>query len=712
MIILLFLLALTPASPASNETWVRLPSASSLDPPRAGARAVSFRHRDFLLGGSNASSLYELDARGGGAFSGWVAATEAGGAPSWALQPPPAWAPRGGFAAVGSASLLLLTGGFAPPADGAGAGAAPLLGDTWAYADGAPDWELRSGANASRANSTLWAPRHGHALVLLDSSVWLVGGFAGTNVGAAVAVSDTWRSGVTGTIGGSSWRAIATGGSLPPRGFFASASFDGRLWVAGGFDGNETLFADLLFLALSGTSWAWHAVDVTGGGGGSVPWAARAGAALFVWQSVLWLVGGQLTAPRISEDGAQRLGCDMWRSDEEGLQWELVEERRPGIWGPLAHPAFLHYVAGGADVMLLLGGLAPGGGGAPAAPTGSAWASTRNLLCEDAGIVCSAHGVCSPLSSVDATSVVLPSREGGLLLGAPLQQLHAVPPLPVNCSCDRGYAGLRCGEPSCSNATCVHGVCETSPGSGASPDLCVCTDPALWVGPACATAVCATGCVHGACPGAPGTCSCAPGWLGTLCAQQDSTYRRTTVFINSNAEPLFGGVAGAGLALALGAAALLNSRAVHQQHVHHHRLSADGRKGSWGVLGVALGARSKGAAQGESTPLLRVPPSAFGAPAPAPDAPFAQRFPSRHGGAVALAFAPAPEGGGGGAGGASALTSAAGERRRGEGGGVAGAGALATRQRGGAASGAAPPAKRSVRFSERLERFQGDDVEG
>lgn len=73
-------------------------------------------------------------------------------------------------------------------------------------------------------------------------------------------------------------------------------------------------------------------------------------------------------------------------------------------------------------------------------------------------------------------------------------------------ACPLGWTGPSCATPICATP-CVNGACT-------APDTCTCN--AGWSGDTCAAAICVEPCVNGTCD-APGLCACDAGWSGDTC---------------------------------------------------------------------------------------------------------------------------------------------------------------------------------------------------
>ncbi len=100
----------------------------------------------------------------------------------------------------------------------------------------------------------------------------------------------------------SRWETVGRAVSFPPVVFSAAASFQGALWIFGGYDGTQHRAS--VWRSIDGIAWA----EVVG----VAPWSPRAGAKAIVFRDRLFLIGGGLI------DGA--IANDIW-SSADGIDW-------------------------------------------------------------------------------------------------------------------------------------------------------------------------------------------------------------------------------------------------------------------------------------------------------------------------------------------------------------------------------------------------------
>jgi len=537
-----------------NSTWnaVQLPSPPVIFSSRSGVGWLPQTGNysvQYLYAGHNSSSLYGHDTGGGGPINeAWRVSATLKPQTSWTKLSAPVWGPRSCFALAHSTTgkrAILVGGSRPPPSSNSSPLNAILLDDVWSTpseGDGAGEVWTEVAPTGHR-----FLPVHAHALLHFQGKFWLLGGFTGSTLGSANASSGVWS-----TTDGGTWSEVDTSGKSMwgGRGFHGAAAFQNSLWVCCGSSGGETgaLWGDVWMSADStGKSWLKIGDGVFAGSG-------RAGATMWVSASpvsTLWLFGGQLSPLLLptfntstSKEGPAVLGSsrgmqagysltdssssssssqnqvlfshDVWRyipAGSNGGEWELVDSHPP--WSPRAgisvipcdvHPPSL-YPSTCAALPTLLGGLEGGAkpGSLPSPAKAPVFTATPNLLCQSRDLVCTGRGFC--------------------LARYPLV-------VTLNCTCEGGYSGSRCEETTCSKDNCnpSHGGLCLALGTGASAGAptCVCSDDDNWAGYACNDPVCYPGCsaFHGSCTEAPGACFCEQGWAGEFCSEEESAFER------------------------------------------------------------------------------------------------------------------------------------------------------------------------------------------
>ncbi len=112
------------------------------------------------------------------------------------------------------------------------------VNDVWYSEDGA-QWTLATGTAA-------FPPRQGHASVIYDNKMWVIGGF-----GADVRTNDVWSSG-----DGVQWSLVTDDAAFAPRNRLSSSVHDGRMWVAAG-ETDEGVVDDVWW-STNGRDWYQH----------------------------------------------------------------------------------------------------------------------------------------------------------------------------------------------------------------------------------------------------------------------------------------------------------------------------------------------------------------------------------------------------------------------------------------------------------------------
>jgi hypothetical protein len=100
------------------------------------------------------------------------------------------------------------------------------------------------------------------------------------------------------------WQEVGRSGTMPRTIFPAAASFDGALWLLGGYDGTRANAQ--VWRSTDGLDWQQVSARA--------PWSARAGAKAIVFRDRLFIIGGG------EVDGAG--ANDVW-SSPDGIEWRL-----------------------------------------------------------------------------------------------------------------------------------------------------------------------------------------------------------------------------------------------------------------------------------------------------------------------------------------------------------------------------------------------------
>ena len=254
----------------------------------------------------------------------WVKATDSAG-----------WTGRVAFPVVAFDGRIWVLGGFTYPS---GRNPEPS-NDVWYSANGVSWTEATDSAG--------WSKRYGHAAVVFEGKIWVLGGYDEIGV-----TRDVWWS-----SDGASWTRATDSTGCSWRAYHSAVVNQGRMWVLGGLD--STGARNDVWSSADGVSWAqetdsagWRgrttpAVVLNGrifimGGGDwehyfgdvwssldgkswsietdSAGWAARAAFAAAVHDSMIWVMGGWRT-PRGNLN-------DVWCSTN-GRDWIEATDSAP-----------------------------------------------------------------------------------------------------------------------------------------------------------------------------------------------------------------------------------------------------------------------------------------------------------------------------------------------------------------------------------------------
>lgn len=223
-------------------------------------------------------------------------------------------------------------------------------------------------ANADPANDTTlswvrqtasaqWTPRYGHAAVVFQNEIWVLGGYGDDPdaPGTSTVLNDIWKS-----ADGISWTRVTT--AAPPNFWSARANhtavvFNNQLWIIGGRDANNIPVSDPIWYSSDGETWneltpikpGW----ATGPDFPDYTWQNRFAHAAAILEDKIWIVGGNL--------GGNLLN-DMWWTDDLDFTADKQTWTRgtDNVWGAgggrQGHTAVVYE-----GKIWLLGGLDAGG---------------------------------------------------------------------------------------------------------------------------------------------------------------------------------------------------------------------------------------------------------------------------------------------------------------------------------------------------------------
>jgi len=201
-------------------------------------------------------------------------------------------------------------------------------------------WYSTNGANWTSATlSAKWTRRQNHTALVHDGKIWVLGGLK-SDLLPAVYLHDVWYS-----SDGMNWTSATV--SAPWPSVHTSVSFDGKIWVIGGAG---------VWFSSDGTSWTLAAIPPWN----SPPFSARDGMKAVVCDGRIWAMGGQ---------DFQTIGQnDVWYSSD-GRNWTQAA----------AHAGWRGRVGFGLVVhdrrIWVLGGYSPGLKGTPGVLLNDVWYS-------------------------------------------------------------------------------------------------------------------------------------------------------------------------------------------------------------------------------------------------------------------------------------------------------------------------------------------------
>ncbi|HPO15931.1 MAG TPA: hypothetical protein PLI09_20990, partial [Candidatus Hydrogenedentes bacterium] len=184
-------------------------------------------------------------------------------------------------------------------------GAVVFNGSLWLLSATYGTWTSSDGYTWTQTCASPPWPNGRYACVF-DGRIWIICGYSSKSI---------WNS-----ADGISWNCVAEETPLRYRHYHTVAVFQNKMWVFGGYVGDEpTLGRDLADLWNSSDGINWNLVTDT------PPWRLRRYSAAIVFQDRLWLIGGLWGDP---STGWEILLNDVW-STEDGVNWTQVCEHAP-----------------------------------------------------------------------------------------------------------------------------------------------------------------------------------------------------------------------------------------------------------------------------------------------------------------------------------------------------------------------------------------------
>jgi len=171
--------------------------------------------------------------------------------------------------------------------------------DVWSSSDGVT-WELAT-AEAG------FSGRSGHAAIVFNNRIWLIGGASFESGGFNYRLNDVWSS-----PDGVSWTREVAAAPFGPRAEHTCLVYDNKIWVIGGFAG--ALFLHDVWSSSDGKN--WNAAT------NSAAFSGRGGHASVIYNNKMWVIGG--------DAGSTPFQNDAW-SSLDGMLW--TQEAYPGFSG-------------------------------------------------------------------------------------------------------------------------------------------------------------------------------------------------------------------------------------------------------------------------------------------------------------------------------------------------------------------------------------------
>lgn len=184
-----------------------------------------------------------------------------------------------------------------------------IMGGTFDGVTGKNDvWSTADGVDWTQATAVApWAPRIGSKAVVFLDRMWLIGGLydatPNDTVNSYSPLSDVWSS-----PDGVTWTLETDTVPWPARGGHRLVVFDGRMWLMAGVGAGAATFNDVWYTE-DGVTWTAATTNA--------PWDQRRNPTVLVHAGRMWLIAGQES--RNVGDAPKN---DVWSSGD-GANWRL-----------------------------------------------------------------------------------------------------------------------------------------------------------------------------------------------------------------------------------------------------------------------------------------------------------------------------------------------------------------------------------------------------
>ena len=169
----------------------------------------------------------------------------------------------------------------------------------------------------SLTEQAAFAPRDGAGLLSFDGKLWLLGGW---NPGDKVHFPQICNSEVWSSPDGREWTLVNPQAPWEGRHTAGYVVHRGRMWIVGG-DANQHHYQNDVWSSADGVTWELET--------DAVPWGPRVLHHTVAFDGKIWMMGGQ-TLPQFAP-AEERFFNDVWCS-EDGREWTRVIEHAP--WSP------------------------------------------------------------------------------------------------------------------------------------------------------------------------------------------------------------------------------------------------------------------------------------------------------------------------------------------------------------------------------------------
>src|SRR3989344_4380076 len=178
-------------------------------------------------------------------------------------------------------------------------------------------WSSPDGATWTQLPNAPWTPRQGHASLVFNNKIWVLGGEIGNSWPLRMYMNDVWA------YDGTSWTTATASQRWIRRTQHSAVVHNGKMYVMGGLSniGRTFIWFHDVWSSPDGINWTQETA--------SAPWAGREGHVSLVFDGKIWVIGGTSYDRQTNQT---RVYNDAWSSGD-GRTWTLETSNIPNFLG-------------------------------------------------------------------------------------------------------------------------------------------------------------------------------------------------------------------------------------------------------------------------------------------------------------------------------------------------------------------------------------------